>query len=178
MRNAAASWQPHFLGFLKLCMYNHECVPRISRMKPTEQTKQHVISTYVQPARLKGEKTIHIRVGNVQKELGWTNRTPSVFSTLLSKEFQQEARVELIEKRGGPPSGGPSTTWQFVFRVLGEAESTDPARRASASKGGLLALYGICADMYSEVGGAEAFIRSERENFGSITPDHDETKSQ
>ncbi len=140
-------------------------------MKPTEQTKVHVISTYVKPARLKGEKTIQVRVGNIQKELGWTNRTPSVFSTLLSKDFQQEAGVELIEKRGGPPSGGPSTTWQFVFRVLGEDEKIDPATKAPACGGGLLALYGICANMYREVGGAEAFIRSERENFGSIAPD-------
>ncbi len=140
-------------------------------MKPTEQTKKHLISTYVKPARLKGEKTIQVRVGNIQKELGWTNRTPSVFSTLLSKDFQQEAGVELIEKRGGPPSGGPSTTWQFVFRVLGEAEKTAPAEKAAPGKGGLLALYGVCADMYREVGGAEAFIRSERENFGSIVLD-------
>ena len=43
-----------------------------------------------------------------------------------------------------------------------------------AAGGGLLALYGICANMYREVGGAEAFIRSERENFGSIAPDFDE----
>src|ERR1035438_4559922 len=118
-------------------------------MKPTEQTKRYVIATYVQPARQKGEKTIQVRVGNIQKELGWTNRTPSVFSTLLSpascwksldnrvgniqkelgwtnrtpsvfstllsRDFQQEAGVELVEKRGGPPSGGPSTTWQLVF---------------------------------------------------------------
>jgi hypothetical protein len=144
-------------------------------MKPTEQTKMHVISTYVKPARLKGEKTICVRVGNVQKELGWTNRTPSVFSTLWSREFQQEAGVELIEKRDGPPSGGPSTTWQFIFRVLGEGERTAPAGKPPATGGGLLALYGICADMYREVGGAEAFIRSERQNFGSITPDPDET---
>ena len=140
-------------------------------MKPTEQTKRHVISTYVQPARIRGEKTIQVRVGNIQKELGWTNRTPSVFSTLLSKDFQQEAGIELIERRGGPPSGGPSTTWQFVFRVLSDVKDAAPAAKASPNKGGLLALYGICADMYKEVGGAEAFIRAERENFGSIVPD-------
>ena len=140
-------------------------------MKPTEQTRMHVISTYVRPARLKGEKTIQVRVGNVQKELGWTNRTPSVFSTLSSKEFQQEAGVELIEKRGGPPSGGPSTTWQFVFRVLNEPIGSPSAPRQSPAEGGLLALYGICAEMYREAGGAEAFIRSQRENFGSVAPD-------
>jgi hypothetical protein len=140
-------------------------------MRPTEQTKVHVISTYVRPARLKGEKTVRVKVGNIQKELGWTNRTPSVFSTLLSKDFQKEAGVELIEKTGGPPSGGPSTTWQFVFRVLGEVDKTVLAGKNPATGGGLLALYGICSDMYREVGGAEAFIRSERENFGSIVPD-------
>jgi hypothetical protein len=141
-------------------------------MKPTEQTRRHVISTYVQPARLRGEKTVRVRVGNVQKELGWTNRTPSVFSTLLSMDFQREAGVELMEKVGGPSSGGPSTTWEFVFRVLEEAKNTAPVAKLAPKGPGLLALYGICADMYREVGGAEAFIRSQRKDFGSIVPEN------
>ncbi|MGA3334459.1 MAG: hypothetical protein ABSC62_09890 [Terracidiphilus sp.] len=132
-------------------------------LKPTEETKRHVISTYVRPARLKGEKTIQVRVGNVQKELGWTNRTPSVFSTLSSKEFQQEAGVELIEKRGGPASGGPSTTWQFVFRVLGEDEKAASQAKATPTGSGLLALYGLCADTFKALGGGEEFLRRERE---------------
>jgi len=140
-------------------------------VKPTEETKRHVISKYVKPARSKGDRTIQIRVGNVQKELGWTNRTPSVFSTLSSKEFQQEAGVELIEKKGGPASGGPSTTWQFIYRVLGEDETTAPRAKAVQSGAGLMAMYGIAADIYREVGGGEAFIRSQREDFGSIVPD-------
>jgi hypothetical protein len=132
-------------------------------MKPTEQTKKHVISTYVNPARLRGEKTFHLRVGNVQKELGWTNRTPSVFSTLLSKDFQQEAGVELIEKSGGPPSGGPSTTWQFVFRVVGEGEASAPAAKVIPNGEGLMDLYGIFADAYKQFGGGEEYLRRERE---------------
>src|SRR5208282_5751050 len=92
------------------------------QMKPTDQTKRHVIANYVQPARLRGQTTVQVPVGNVQKELGWTNRTPSVYSTLLSRDFHLQAGVKLIEKRGGPPSGGPSTTWQFLFEVLGEPE--------------------------------------------------------
>jgi hypothetical protein len=140
-------------------------------MKPTEQTKMHVIATYVRPARLRNEKTIQVRVGNVLKELGWTNRTPSVFSTLLSKEFQQEAGLELMEKTGGPASGGPSTTWRFVFRVLGDPEERSRSTKAPRRADGLLALYGICAGMYRETRGAEAFIRSQRENFGSIADD-------
>jgi hypothetical protein len=133
------------------------------RMKPTELTKQYVISNYVNPARLKGEKTIQVRVGNLQKELGWTNRTPSVFSTLLSKDFQQEAGVELIEKRGGPPSGGPSTTWQFVFRVVDEADPAPPASKVVPNGEGLMDLYGIFADVFKQLGGGEEYLRRERE---------------
>jgi hypothetical protein len=136
-------------------------------MKPTEQTKIHVIATYVKPARLNGERTIQVKVGNIQKELGWTNRTPSVFSTLSSKEFQREAGVELIEKRGGPPSGGPSTTWQFVYRVLGDKaeRSQDSSSKRLPNGAGLEKLYGILTDTYAELGGGEAYLKAER-NWG------------
>ncbi len=139
-----------------------------SRMKPTDQTKEHVISTYVKPARLKGASVVQIRVGTVQKELGWTNRTPSVFSTLASKEFQQEAGVELIEKRGGPPSGGPSTTVQFVFRIL-DGDKAEPSSRESRTLpngAGLEKLYGILADTFRQLGGGEAFLKAERADWG------------
>jgi len=137
-------------------------------MKPTDQTKEHVIATYVKPARLRGEGVIQVRVGTVHKELGWTNRTPSVFSTLSSQEFQREAGLELIEKRGGPPSGGPSTTVQFVYRLLDE--SNRRATRQSTPKpaptgAGLDQLYGILKDAYAELGGGEAYLESER-NWG------------
>jgi len=132
-------------------------------MKPTEETKRHMIATYVTPARLRGEKTIQVKVGNVQKELGWTNRTPSVFSTLLSKDFQQEAGLELIEKSGGPPSGGPSTTWQLVFHVLDKDEKSSSAAKVLPNGAGLMDLYGIFADVYKQLGGGEEYLRRERE---------------
>lgn len=132
-------------------------------MRPTEQTKRHVIATYVEPARQKGEKTVHVRVGSVQKELGWINRTPSVFSTLLSREFQQEAGVQLIEKIGGPPSGGPSTTVQFVYQVLGERKEAISAENAVPKRSGLRDLYGLCAETFKALGGGEEFLRKERE---------------
>jgi hypothetical protein len=137
-------------------------------MKPTEQTKRHVIASYVRPARLRGEKTIQVRVGSVLKEMGWTNRSPSVFSTLSSKEFQQEAGVELIEKKGGPASGGPSTTVQFVFRVLDDERIERPSPAGSRpfpNGSGLEELYGILAEAYAELGGGEAYLRAER-NWG------------
>jgi hypothetical protein len=137
-------------------------------MKPTDQTKEHVIATYVKPARLKGANIVQVRVGAVQKELGWTNRTPSVFSTLGSKEFQKEAGVELIEKRGGPPSGGPSTTVQFVYRILDGSTAEKSSSRESRivpNGAGLEKLYGILADEFKELGGGEAYLKAER-NWG------------
>lgn len=146
-------------------------------MKPTEQTKRHVIATYVTPARMKGEKTIQVKVGNIQKELGWTNRTPSVFSTLLSKDFQQEAGLELVEKSGGPPSGGPSTTWQLVFHVLDKDEAAESAAKANSSGEGLMALYGICAETFKALGGGDEFLRRERE-WGPDVWERYETESR
>lgn len=137
-------------------------------MKPTEQTKKHVIAAYVEPARIRGENVIQVRVGTVQKELGWTNRTPSVFSTLLSREFQEEAGIELIEKKGGPPSGGPSTTVQFVYRMLKSTDrkrSPQHASLPSPNGAGLEQLYGILKDDYASLGGGETYLRSER-NWG------------
>lgn len=140
-------------------------------MKPTDLTKQHVIARYVTPARLSGESFVQVRVGTVQKELGWTNRTPSVFSTLSSREFQQEAGLELIERKGGPPSGGPSTTVQFVFRLLKEGERTLSPHSVSKTLpngAGLEQLYGILKDAYAELGGGEAYLKAER-NWGPDT---------
>ena len=137
-------------------------------MKPTELTKEHVIQTYVKPARLKGESVVNVRVGTVQKELGWTNRTPSVFSTLLSREFQQEAGVELLEKRGGPPSGGPSTTVQFVYRLLNKEDrrQVQPTAAKFSNGTGLEQLYGILKDEFAALGGGEAYLKAER-NWGA-----------
>lgn len=132
-------------------------------MKPTDLTKRHVISTYVEPARQRGIDTIRVKVGSVQKELGWTNRTPSVFSTLSSKDFQNEAGVELVEKTGGPVSGGPSTTVQFVYKVLDQPATSPKAAKPIPNGAGLESLYGLCSETFKALGGGEAFLQRERE---------------
>ena len=133
-------------------------------MSPSDLTKRHVIEKYVRPARVRGEKTIEVRVGNVLKELGWSNRTPSVFSTLGSKSFQEEAGIQLIQKRGGPASGGPSTTWQFVYRVLDrESGSGANAAKVVPNGAGLVNLAGILAHAFRELGGGQAYLKAERD---------------
>jgi hypothetical protein len=141
-------------------------------MKPTEETTRHVIKAYVQPARERGDETIRIRVGNLQKELGWTGRTPSVFSTLKSQPFQREAGVELIEKRGGPASGGPSTTVEFVYRVLNTSRGAGESQKRPPHGGGLMDLYGIGSAAFKQLGGGEAYLNREREEFRFPTEDY------
>jgi hypothetical protein len=136
-------------------------------MTPTDATRKHVIARYIEPARMSGKKQVRVRVGNVLKELGWINRTPSIFSTLSSRSFQREAGVELIERRGGPPSGGPSTTVEFTFRLVDEKPEAHSARAAKPipNGAGLEKLYGIFADEFAALGGGEAFLKAER-NWG------------
>jgi hypothetical protein len=135
--------------------------PNIS---PTEVTKEHIVANYVRFARLRGDRTFQVRVGDVLKQLGWTNRTPSVFSTLNSQAFQNDAGLELVEKHGGPPSGGPSTTWVFTYRLIDKARSTDEKAEVVVPNGaGLLQLKGVLADVLREVGGGEAYLKAERE---------------
>ena len=140
-------------------------------MKPTVETTRYAIKAYVQPARARGDETVRIRVGNLQRELGWTGRTPSVFSTLKSQPFQQAAGLELIEKRGGPASGGPSTTVEFVYRVLNV--SSGPEQKKIVPNGqGLMDLYGIGAEAFKQLGGGEAYLNREREEFRFPTEDY------
>jgi hypothetical protein len=147
-------------------------------MKPTEVTKKHVIATHVRPARLRGEGSIHLKVGNVQKELGWTNRTPSVFSTLSSKEFQREAGVELIEKKGGPPSGGPSTSVEFIYRVLGPPGASGSSATSTTGGNSLMDLYGIGADAFKQLGGGEEYLRRERDSLRFPAEEYRQTDAQ
>ena len=130
-------------------------------MSLAETTKRHVITKYVVPARSRGQERVEVRVGNVVKELGLSNRTPSVFSTLSSQNFQREAGLELLEKRGGPASGGPSTTVQFVYRVLGRGTNQEHSRSAKD----LLSLYGIGADVFQQLGGGDEYLKRERESL-------------
>lgn len=131
-------------------------------MTLTEQTRKFAIRSYVEPARRSGEQTVRIRVGTIQRELGWTNRTPSVCSTLASQPFQREAGIELIEKLGGPVSGGPSTTVEFVYRILGNGTDARPTEN-EPDRTRLESLFGICRETFAALGGGEEFLRRERE---------------
>lgn len=112
---------------------------------------------HVEPARRRGKKTFQIVVGDVHKALKLQNRVPAVCSALSGKAFLEENGL-VLEDREGPPSG-MGTRVVFFYRFKDSDRPTV----------GLLEHFnkyrGIAREVFESLGGAEAFIRRERESF-------------
>jgi hypothetical protein len=136
-------------------------------MTDSDRVRAYVTKHYIVPARQSGAGTVNVRVGEVHRALKWDlKKVAQVCSALSTQKFLKSAGVELVEKMG-PPSG-QSTTVEFIFRVLGEKGGIDAQlknERPVANGSGLLKLYGILADAYSQLGGGEEYLRREREGL-------------
>jgi hypothetical protein len=135
----------------------------------SEEVQRYFQENYVNPARKRGESRIDVKAGDIHRKLGWSRRVPLVCAALSSQKLQRRVGVRLKQK-DGPPSG-QSPTVIFHFEILNESGFQVTGDDYRSPRNGLLAVYGICADIYREFGGSEAFIRSQREDFGSIVPD-------
>jgi hypothetical protein len=127
-------------------------------MSYSDQVIQFVRISYLEPAVRSGETLLRIKAGDVHKALRWTNRVPSVCQALSSKRFLEENHLELV-KTQGPPSG-LSTTTVYTYKVKS-------AKAENRKQNGLQALRGRGKEMFRRLGGAEKWLRRERENFYS-----------
>jgi hypothetical protein len=127
--------------------------------RPTESVRRYVRKAYVEPARRRGESTVRVVAGEVQKAVGLTNRAPLVCQALGSRKFLDENHL-VLERRDGPPSG-IGTTVTFTYRLQGEGTDKAPASGKSA----LLDLWGAGREVFESLGGGESFLRRERERF-------------
>jgi len=118
--------------------------------------RQHASEVYISAARRRGDRTLAINVGAVHKALGLSNRVPLVCAALGSKKFLMENHLRLLSKTG-PPSG-QSTTVTYTFEFL-EAQSS-PGNQDAWTR-----LRGALKDVFSELGGGEAYLRAERSAF-------------
>jgi hypothetical protein len=123
----------------------------------SESIRSHVCETYLKTALRRGERTFTVNVGEVHKSLALTNRVPQVCSALESKKLLDENLLRIVSKTG-PPSG-QSTTVTFTYEILSRNEQ--PALRSNP----LVMLRGLAKDVFRQLGGGEAFIRSERSSF-------------
>jgi len=128
-----------------------------NNLSPTDQVRDYASRQYIDTARRRGESVVQIVAGDVHKALGFSNRIAVVCNALASKSFLQENKV-VLESRVGPPSL-VSTTVRFTYRLL--RENGD----APSSPSPFLGLRGIAKQVFQALGGGEAFIRAERDQF-------------
>jgi hypothetical protein len=125
----------------------------------TDQIRDYARREYIEAARRRREATVQIVAGDVHKALHLSNLVPAVCQALSSRRFLEENRIAL-ESRVGPPSG-LSTTVRFTYRLLGEKGASDSAD----SRSPFLGMRGIAKQVFQALGGGEAFIRAERDQF-------------
>lgn len=126
-------------------------------MKLADQIRDYARLQYVEPARRRHESTVKIVAGDVKKALHMDGRVPAVCAALKGPRFLKENRL-VLEKWDGPPSG-QSTTVTFTYRL------SDEQPQSAGTEDPLMRLWGIGKEVFRSLGGAEAFIRRERERF-------------
>jgi hypothetical protein len=126
----------------------------------TDIVREYARRNYIEPARLRGDSTIQIVAGEVQKAVDLKNLTPLVCQALRSRKFLEENHL-ILEKEEGPPSG-MSTTMKFFYRLRRQPGESPKQLNQSP----FLRLRGIGKDVFHSLGGGEAFIRGERAAWG------------
>jgi hypothetical protein len=139
-------------------------------MNLSETVLQFVRANYVQPARQRGNRIVEVKAGDIHTELRWSRRIPLVCSALTSQKFQNAVGVKLLETKDAPPSG-LSTRTIYRYEVLDGEKPSGLRDDPPPPMRGLLTAYGAAAHLYRQVGGGDAFLRAERENFGSVMPE-------
>jgi len=123
----------------------------------SDSIRRSAQQTYVYAALHRGLKQFSINVGEVHRSLGLQNRVPLVCQALGSEKFLEANSLKLVSKTG-PPSG-QSTTVTYTYEFVDSATQAGPATDAWSRLGGAL------KDVFRELGGGEAYLRAERENF-------------
>lgn len=132
-------------------------------MRPSDRVREYATRHYVEPARRRRESRVRIVAGDVHRALRLVNRVPVVCSALSSKAFLEANHLRL-EARQGPPSG-LSTTVVFTYALDVEQEK----RKHGADAKTFEAFRGIAKDVFSALGGGEAFLRAERAAWDKST---------
>lgn len=121
-----------------------------------DSIREHAVEEYVAPARKRRDRTFSINAGEIHRTMGLNNLVPSVCSALVSKKFLVENHLHLVSKTG-PPSG-KSTTVTYTYEFI-DTKSTSPKEDPWNR------LRGSLKDIFKELGGGEAYLRTERDKF-------------
>lgn len=126
-------------------------------MKNADAIRMHGREKYVLPAHRRNEKRFSIRTGDVVRELHLSGRAPAVCSALKTREFLRANNLRLIDRTG--PESGQSTTVIYTYEFLETEQSSAKGDDA------WIRLRGALKDVLTELGGGEAYLRAERNQF-------------
>jgi hypothetical protein len=112
---------------------------------------------YVVPARKRQLEKFSIRAGDVVRELKLLGRVPAVCSALKSRAFLEQNSLRIVKSTG--PRSGQSTTVTYTYEFVDALDSPQ------ANSDPWTELRGALKHVFAEVGGGEAYLRGERENF-------------
>jgi len=126
-------------------------------MGDADRIREYAKERYVVPAREQKQKRFSIRVGDVVRELKMNRAVPAVCSALRTGEFRQSNDLQLVDVSG--PKSGQSTTVVYTYEFIGTKQSSPPAQDSWTR------LRGALKDVFSELGGGEAYLRAERSKF-------------
>ena len=125
----------------------------------TDRVREFARLKYIEPAKARHESTVRIVAGEVHKAVQLSNRVPLVCQALKSRKFLNENDL-VLEKREGPPSG-MGTTVAYTYRLLND----DRKEANPQPEWPFLKLRGVAKEVFTSLGGGEAFIQKERERF-------------
>ena len=126
-------------------------------MRDADKIRMYGREKYVRGALDRKEKSFSIRAGDVVRELEMSGRAPAVCSALKSREFLQDNHLRLVAKSG--PKSGQSTTVVYTYEFV----KTNPP--SPQKEDAWIRLRGALKDVFAELGGGEAYLRAERDNF-------------
>ncbi len=126
-------------------------------MQNADKIRIYSRDKYVLPARKHKLKRFSIRAGDVVRELGMNGRVPAVCSALKGHKFLQRNNLRLIETTG--PKSGQSTTVTYTYEFMETKKSDLPKHDP------WIQLRGALKNVFGELGGGEAYLRNERDNF-------------
>jgi hypothetical protein len=125
--------------------------------KTADNIRSYGREKYVTPARKRHLEKFSIRMGDVVRELKLLGRVPAVCSALKSQAFLEQNRLRIVERSG--PSSGQSTTVTYTYEFVDAQDSPQ------ANSDPWTELRGSLKSVFADLGGGEAYLRGERDNF-------------
>jgi len=130
-------------------------------MTYAEKIRLHAREKYVIPARNRKQMRFSIRAGDVLREMGMSARNmPGVCEALKGPKFRQANNLRLLEVSGPPSKQSPTVVCTYEF-----ADTKDTNPPPPQPDDPWLRLRGALKDVFANLGGGEAYLRAERENF-------------